>query len=466
MKKFLFILAALYLFGCQKEENTSIALHFNLPDFPVEDLILENIEEGILDTVSLKGAEHPSWVLDKASKPFVLAIQEAGRYKFHYVYVQPGETLNLKSEAGEEPVIRIDGMQGPANEYLSEYDRLNKEAGLRSDLFALCKLPADSFKLQLTERTQPLAGLIDRIAADANLDPALKQALRNRLAAARATAHLNYPNYYRYQHKEEAILPDNFNEAFKEVTLDESLLVFEVGRSFGIQFNNKSLANWEPTPDENRFSAQLKQVVKTFENPVLQHYFQLRALENQINFGTGVDGVQAELAAYRADNPGAYMLEKLETTLRPWLGLKSGNQAPDFSAMDRNGEMVQLSQLKGKSVYIDVWATWCNPCIAQIPALKELEEELHDQAVAFVSVSIDEEKNREKWLAFIEKENLGGTQLLAEGAWKSEVAKAYNILGIPRFLLIDAEGKIVSANAPRPSNPETSDMIRSSIINL
>ncbi|GAB3662421.1 hypothetical protein GCM10028791_37470 [Echinicola sediminis] len=126
----------------------------------------------------------------------------------------------------------------------------------------------------------------------------------------------------------------------------------------------------------------------------------------------------------------------------------------NFEYEDINGNMVSFESLRGKVVYVDMWATWCGPCIKQIPYLKELEEELHGEDIAFVSISIDEEKDRAKWKNFVADKELGGIQLIADKAWDSEMVKNYEIKGIPRFMIFDKNGFIVSDNAMRPSQPE------------
>jgi len=127
------------------------------------------------------------------------------------------------------------------------------------------------------------------------------------------------------------------------------------------------------------------------------------------------------------------------------------------------GEMVNISDLKGKSVYVDVWATWCGPCKAEIPSLKKVEHDYSDKNIEFVSISIDELKDKDKWLKFVLEEELGGTQIMGEDAWKSEIVTAYEIKGIPRFLLIDDKGKIVSADAPRPSSETLRELLDETI---
>lgn len=138
-----------------------------------------------------------------------------------------------------------------------------------------------------------------------------------------------------------------------------------------------------------------------------------------------------------------------------------GMPSPKFSYPDINGKKVSLDDLKGKVVYVDIWATWCAPCKFEIPYLKELNAAYANADLAIVSLSIDEPENKEKWLQMVKDEELKGIQLWADDAQNSEFLTAYGVQGIPRFILIDKEGKIVDANAPRPSDPKLKAMLKS-----
>ncbi|MAO08653.1 MAG: thioredoxin [Alteromonas sp.] len=145
--------------------------------------------------------------------------------------------------------------------------------------------------------------------------------------------------------------------------------------------------------------------------------------------------------------------------------LPEGTPSPTFKDYENHaGGTTSLSDLKGKYVYVDVWATWCGPCKAEIPYLKEVEEEFKEENIAFVSISIDREKDHEKWENMVAEETLGGIQLFADKDWESQFVKDYYISGIPRFILIDPEGKIVSPDAPRPSNPKLKEMLKEKLM--
>ncbi len=139
--------------------------------------------------------------------------------------------------------------------------------------------------------------------------------------------------------------------------------------------------------------------------------------------------------------------EKLKITLK----IKKGVKSPSFSFKDKNDKKYTLSDFKGKYVFLDIWATWCGPCIKQIPALKELEHLYKNKDIVFVSISVDEPEDYGKWKKMVAKKELGGIQLFADKAFESKFIKAYGISSIPRFILIDKEGKIYDENTDKPS---------------
>lgn len=136
---------------------------------------------------------------------------------------------------------------------------------------------------------------------------------------------------------------------------------------------------------------------------------------------------------------------------------RKGQVSADFTYPDSSGKMISLSDFKGKTVVVDVWATWCGPCRKELPHLKKLEEEMKGKEVVFIGISLDEAKNYAKWKQFLIDEQLPGIQLFAGS--NSKIAKDYKITGIPRFMVFDREGKIVEANAPRPSDPALKALI-------
>lgn len=129
--------------------------------------------------------------------------------------------------------------------------------------------------------------------------------------------------------------------------------------------------------------------------------------------------------------------------------LAPGSPAIDFTVMSADGEKLKLSELKGKVVYLDFWASWCGPCKREFPYTEKLKEHFAGQDVAFVYVSIDEDK--EAWEKAIEQYKLIGYHT-REGGWNSDIASDYGVKSVPSYFLIDKEGNFALESTPRPSS--------------
>lgn len=132
---------------------------------------------------------------------------------------------------------------------------------------------------------------------------------------------------------------------------------------------------------------------------------------------------------------------------------KEQKTADEFGLMDLNDKPASLAEYKGKVVYVDFWASWCGPCRQELPYSKKLHEQLTEKQkkeIVFLYISIDQEID--KWKTAVEKMRLTEQ---GENLHSFEVSRILKIPSIPRYMIIDKEGKIVDNNATRPSSPET-----------
>ena len=139
-----------------------------------------------------------------------------------------------------------------------------------------------------------------------------------------------------------------------------------------------------------------------------------------------------------------------------------GSPSPKFVDYENHaGGKSSLDDFKGKYVYIDFWATWCGPCKAEIPYLKAIEEKFHGKNIAFVSISLDSEADYEAWKKMVVDLEATGIQLIADKEFDSDFVSAYRVSAIPRFVLLDHDGNIISSNARAPSDPQLEELLDS-----
>ncbi len=139
---------------------------------------------------------------------------------------------------------------------------------------------------------------------------------------------------------------------------------------------------------------------------------------------------------------GTSYVQQIESMIARMEKVQVGSEAPDFTLPDVNGNLVSLSSFRGKYVLVDFWAAWCPDCRKENPNIVSAWEKYKNKNFAILGVSLD--RNRDQWLAAIEKDKLTWTQVSDLKYWSSEAAVLYCIRWIPMSFLIDPEGKIVA----------------------
>jgi peroxiredoxin len=182
-----------------------------------------------------------------------------------------------------------------------------------------------------------------------------------------------------------------------------------------------------------------KQFLFAKNNP--NSYFGLVGLSESAGTKVDVDKVGPVFKALNASLRNTDMGKELEQRIQA-AGITSiGKPAPMFTQNDVNGKPVSLSDLKGKYVLVEFWASWCAPCRAGNPNLRKQYELYKDKGFEIISVSLDNVK--EKWVDAIAKDGLPWIQVSDLKGWNNAVGRLYGVRAVPQSFLLDKDGKII-----------------------
>ena len=120
-----------------------------------------------------------------------------------------------------------------------------------------------------------------------------------------------------------------------------------------------------------------------------------------------------------------------------------GDQAPEFAGTTIDDQEIKLSDLRGKVVLVDFWATWCGPCVAEMPNIRRVHEKYAEDG-DFVVIGISLDKEGKVVQKFVKKKKIPWQQIVAGPAAENPFAQKYHVEGIPATFLIDGQGKVVA----------------------
>jgi len=449
-KIFLLVLTSLLFIACGEEEEVKkeyTTLSGKIDNFKSRSMTLKglNFEKKLkfdrktatfVDT--LENLKPGHYTLIASKRPIPLYITPGSKTNF---------TVDYKNRI-ENPVFT--GTNAAINTYLSE--RRKKFGLLLGNANKLFSLNEDEF---LTKVDKYKSALID-LANTSQLPEDYKASELRNIDYELARNLNNYEAYYRIlSGDEEFEVSENFpNSAISGVSLNEGkdYLFSNQYRSF-ISERIKKITN-ERKPEDGDFDLTHLETIHTeVTDTIIKNDLTYKVAEKSITYTNNLGEYYRKFMSYSTNEEHKKAItetyDKLKLTAR-------GMDSPKFvDYQNYKGGTTSFDDLigHGKYLYIDVWATWCGFCKKEIPLLKRFEQQYEDSNIEFVSINVDTQDKLKKWKETIEEKEMGGVQLFAGDKHENlQFTKDYLIKGLPRFILIDPEGKIITANAPRPSD--------------
>ncbi len=377
-------------------------------------------------------------------------------FRMVYLWLEPGDSLTMNLDVEKmQDTIYFGGRGQENNEFLYQEDNVfgtykNKYLGNYYNITN--REPNDYKKVTDQFKSEKIKFLKD-YSKNHKLSPALVHVFTSDYTTAAITSKIYYPGGHAgFNQGKEAVLPADYFSFLDSVQIEDHIGDKGIGYYYFLSawLHKKLELVKSSQPDQGDFYKYTK---AQLPGP-LAYEFMAYALAR--------DFKKSLYEEFGEKCPYPDIARQVKKRYQHMEGMLEGNQAPDFSLQDVNGKMVNLKDLQGKYIYIDFWATWCGPCIKEIPSLKKTEEEYQGKNIVFVSISYDKAADHDKWKNYVVENKLAGVQLIADESMRTLYNKTFNIDLIPRFILLDPNGKIVSGNAPRPSSPKLKELLEKS----
>ncbi len=192
--------------------------------------------------------------------------------------------------------------------------------------------------------------------------------------------------------------------------------------------------------------------VNELDEPKKEMFLAAMIQNDMLMLTGGYDENKDQVDRFKSAYPQSIRIGNLEKGLISIEKLRAGAEVENFSFTDLEGNQVSLSDFKDKIIYLDLWASWCGPCINTFRTkTPEFETKLREnEDVILMYISIDEKE--EPWRNYLSKNAMRGVHLFAGKGFEAEIMKYFKVWGIPRYLIIGKGNKIIDVNAPRPGD--------------
>lgn len=459
IRLFIISIIAAFAFSCSThppKTTVSISL-LNENIDQAEMIIVENFINMERETLKVSANEEGKFIFDVYLQHPQIVYLAMGSRRME-LYLDQGGTLEISADMNNwEESLAFNGRYANENAFLVRYNREVEQAYGQNRLFGMMsELSPDDFIGFMNEKEDAWSALISDFTSDKTLDRKFLDFFRINMHYSAYTLHIYYPMYYEYFSEETADLPEGYYDFIQDaLQFDDHYFNVRDFTQFLNEYTNFYISSNPDSfgEDTDRFANQIWVAENVLEGKA-RYFVKANAINASLNWG---DFAAAEAAFfdYRDNSPYSQFIDALETSYHDALRVAPGNQAPSFTLTDIHGSQVSLSDFEGQVVYLDFWASWCGPCMREVPYAKKLKERFADtNDLVFLYISVDEDLNA--WRNTVEAQNIQGVHLNVRGM-RHEVAELYNVKGVPSFFIIDRNGVIYDNNPGRPSSGEVID---------
>jgi thiol-disulfide isomerase/thioredoxin len=478
---FLLLLISILIISCEKKQLKGARVAVDLPDadsLAVKIYHSPILEEEVLAQFDLDTGNYGLMQLELSKSLMSYMLINGTRYD---LYLKPGYDLKIsKDTTYSSESILFEGEGAPINNYINHISSvLFSESFVDYDVNTFTK-KYDSLNVAVEDFSKSYFERFPLQKDDLDL---LKQIKKIKL--------LSVKTWYGYRAHNDALIDqveklqkgeligkierlDKFQSFYSDIPFDTTYLrngIFNyksVLYDYLLEMHNsvfdpnlvKPNLQW-PRQVSARWPRRVNTLIKSESYPTgIKEYL----IANDLRHWMDSQGITPEIDSifdeFKLEFEGSIYRTTLQKIYDKKVVILPGDIAPDFRGRTLEGKLISLKDFEGKVVYVDIWASWCPPCLKEIPYAKKLHGAFLENKVIFLNVSLD--RSREAWKKRLGKEkDWLGTHIILDQRDHDTFARNYKVAGIPKYLLIDQSGKIVSANASRPSSKSIKEEIAS-----